>query len=1337
MSFPIQLVGQRMGSYQITELLGSGGMSTVFLAIHPETGHEVALKVLLATVSRNSTLLQRFLREARSAESLEHPNIVTIYDRGVDQGRHYLVLEYVPGGDFHGYIQRNGPLGVSEAIAVVRGVASGLRHAAGRGLIHRDIKPSNILRTPTGEPKIIDLGLALQFEFEDERVTREGTTVGTVDYMAPEQARDSRATSVQSDIYSLGCTFYYLLAGVPPYPGGDITEKLTRHARAPAPDIRDLRPEVPAAVSALLLRMMAKRPEDRFADYDALIAAIDAARSGDGEKGEVIPLVPLEDEEPGTRPRSLEVEGGRRTAAADHATADHEEDELPSLEPLGDLCLDLLGERVSGSRSSAAYEEGSVLPRLGRAEPPGDMGDSTEVEAAEILLASRGHRSLIPWALATSAVAILAIVLVIGVHLILGGPRAVDSTRDGISVLDRVPDDFAADTRPIRSPEPGLAPPGERGHSVTRKVLSPPTSEVVPPKREWHEPDDTEPIPGDSHAQLTATEELRRDLPEWTRAPTPIRPEDPIVVVRRVPDPADGPTTEPTLHQALDGHIGGIVELADDGPLTIDDFRMSGESRIIRARRGHRPTIRIMQSITKTAMEQTAFAYLERKNLTLEGVDLIVDASDLSGRQRALFGCSGGNFTLRDCTITVINPRDTPFTLVRQEPAPSRPQEPAPRPSRIWLERTLVRGSSVTLAELGGGSADLVLDGTAILVGGNAPRALVRVDRREGSAEQRVFFAAALVACPGPIIACDRPEGTVARGKPLAIRAYNSAFGRLQGPGIASIVTVSDGGAAAEREINWAGDRNVFAGWRGFFARGTQPWITVDGLAQVRSTWSATEQGSQEILTAWPLSADPSRSLPVSTKPFLSGDRVSLTEWAPRPGPGLFPKTLEAYPDPEIPEVSAWALVRSDRAPGVGPRPTKQMLFDAEQGRIGRSDGAGMRPSSVAPPDLTMSTSDPGWAGDLGAFLRRNMRPEARHVRVLVVGTGSHRFTPVRLPDGIILEIQVEAAPGAGLPSWSPDQQATGSGMIELHGGALVLSDVILRHDPASGLESLLSLDDAHLVLHRCQVTVPPDSGSTAGDLIRFRAPTTRPMSDHPGNAVFRGPVDRPVCRMIETVLIGHRSAIRAELGRGLVALSNCAVASDETAVGLDPSKVARRAFEADLSLDRCTLVSARSILALGPWRGLGRGPDRPLLVSSRQCAFLTLSETRTREATLLRVDAEAFAGGSLFWQSQGDAYEVDRTIVAGEGTAEPSGPREVRVQWEQFWNSNHLTRPVTALRGSSFRLRERPHPGRLEPPDLILDPQYHPQRPQLDVGADLRSLRIDPRPVRPGARRN
>ncbi len=173
----------------------------------------------------------------------------------------------------------------------------GLEHAARRGLIHRDIKPANILLTPEGEAKIADLGLAVQLDEEDERVTRDGTTVGTVDYMAPEQARDSRATSVRSDIYSLGCTFYHILAGVPPFVGGDVP------GQAPPPRLRDarrtsaqLRPDVPPALAAIVDRMLAKKPEQRYADYDELLAALDSFRAGGAGEDGLLDAIVVDDE---------------------------------------------------------------------------------------------------------------------------------------------------------------------------------------------------------------------------------------------------------------------------------------------------------------------------------------------------------------------------------------------------------------------------------------------------------------------------------------------------------------------------------------------------------------------------------------------------------------------------------------------------------------------------------------------------------------------------------------------------------------------------------------------------------------------------------------------------------------------------------------------------------------------------------------------------------------------------------------------------------------------------------------------------------------------------------
>ncbi len=260
-----------IGSYRLVEPLGSGGMSSVFLARHAETDHEVAVKVLPRYLAKNSTLLQRFIKEAKSAESLEHPNIVAIYDRGSEAGRYYLVLEYVPGGDLHDRVREKGPMGLAESVGVMIQIATGLRHAAGRGLIHRDIKPANLLMTPEGKVKITDLGLALHIEEEDERVTRDGTTVGTVDYMAPEQARDSRAASVRSDIYSLGCTFFFLLTGQSPVHGrGRGREASQPRHRTPA-----RHPPAPARGPRVA---RAARPED---DGQAAREALRRLRSPD------------------------------------------------------------------------------------------------------------------------------------------------------------------------------------------------------------------------------------------------------------------------------------------------------------------------------------------------------------------------------------------------------------------------------------------------------------------------------------------------------------------------------------------------------------------------------------------------------------------------------------------------------------------------------------------------------------------------------------------------------------------------------------------------------------------------------------------------------------------------------------------------------------------------------------------------------------------------------------------------------------------------------------------------------------------------------------------------
>jgi serine/threonine-protein kinase len=225
---------------------------------------------------------------------------------------------------------------------------------------------------------------------------------------------------------------------------------------------------------------------------------------------------------------------------------------------------------------------------------------------------------------------------------------------------------------------------------------------------------------------------------------------------------------------------------------------------------------------------------------------------------------------------------------------------------------------------------------------------------------------------------------------------------------------------------------------------------------------------------------------------------------------------------------------------------------------------------------------------------------------------------------------------------------------------------------------------------------------------------------------------------MLESLLITSGTAVRAEVGRALVALSRCALAAGTDDIELIPSNVARRRFEADLWLDGCTLASQTNIIRMGPWPGLAPGPDRPWLITSLHNAFLGTYERRVSETVLLRADEEAMAQGTVFWQGFGDAVEVDAFTAVGE-TPPPNRPRDVVFQWVNFWGPNHMrevTGPHAGTNLPSVRLLDRPRPGRVEPADLILDPDYHPGRLRLDVGADLFELGISPKNLGSGRRR-
>jgi serine/threonine-protein kinase len=289
-----------LGPYSLLAPLGQGGVSQVYRAWDTARGREVVLKVLRQDLARPTDGIRQFERELRAVTLLNHPNIIKTFDANQEGAIHYFAMEFVEGIDLDKFVKKSGPLPVEQACDFIRQVAQGLQHAHQVGLVHRDVKPANLFlihppvqgkqlsggaiprRGPDPIVKILDWGLARMMPKPGEVIdptgastdTEKGMLIGTADYIAPEQARDASLVDTRADIYSLGCTFYFLLTGHPTFTGTSLMQKLMQHQRSEPPPIQSVRPDVPDEVASILQKMLAKSPEDRFQIPLLVVAAL-------------------------------------------------------------------------------------------------------------------------------------------------------------------------------------------------------------------------------------------------------------------------------------------------------------------------------------------------------------------------------------------------------------------------------------------------------------------------------------------------------------------------------------------------------------------------------------------------------------------------------------------------------------------------------------------------------------------------------------------------------------------------------------------------------------------------------------------------------------------------------------------------------------------------------------------------------------------------------------------------------------------------------------------------------------------------------------------------------
>lgn len=253
-----------LGKHKLLRHLGTGGMSSVYLAENVMLRRREAIKVLPQNKVEDSSYLDRFLREAQAAAKLAHPNIVHTYDIGCEDKTYYIAMEFIEGRDLYQRVRDDGVLGFEVAAKFICQAATGLAHAHEKGLVHRDVKPANLLVDAKGTVKLLDLGLALEKQASSLTIAHGEEVLGTADYCSPEQAINSHDVDARADIYSLGCTLYYVLTGYPPFPEGSLAQRLVKHQLEQPKSILEYRPETPHDLVRICQKMMAKKREERY-----------------------------------------------------------------------------------------------------------------------------------------------------------------------------------------------------------------------------------------------------------------------------------------------------------------------------------------------------------------------------------------------------------------------------------------------------------------------------------------------------------------------------------------------------------------------------------------------------------------------------------------------------------------------------------------------------------------------------------------------------------------------------------------------------------------------------------------------------------------------------------------------------------------------------------------------------------------------------------------------------------------------------------------------------------------------------------------------------------------
>jgi len=1235
----------KVGKYELTTKLGAGGMGTVFLAQDTQLRRKVAIKLLAREKAANPILVRRFQAEAQAAAQLRHDNIVAVYDSGESDGFLYIAMEYVDGQDLYEMVQRRGTIPVKRSIEIIKQVASALQHAHEHKIVHRDIKPSNLLiRRLDKAVKLTDLGLARSVDDTIETgITRAGTTVGTVDYMAPEQARSSQAADIRSDLYSLGCTWYHMLTGTPPYPEGSLTNKLQAHAIKPLPDPRAVNPNVTESLVAVIHRLMAKKPEDRYQSPADLLKDMEGSALTRAAFSQEI-LNAIEDESGHDVPAKIEEPRSDRSGRSERIPrgerADAVEEEAASVEASSSKATPAKGKRGAANLPPPMRRKVVDLPEE---RPPSQLAERLKMVAviAGILAAIGG----IGW-------------LISGVSGVFDSGsnfaaapvnQAVPPAEAAATVVAAAPAPAAgqvpgvAQTAPMLAPTaPGTVPNGASGSPTTAGTASLNADTTTNSAQSGTAANSNaagsaaNPVisPQAIAGIRPSTAELKPT--ETRRGATPLKGGNFTV--------GHGPTTASHFQTLNDALLklppeGGVIRLTGNGPfplsltvpLQLKQLLLLGDPQAL-------------SLIVLTTDPNGQVGRLQvTGDLELSHIHMVLDSDTHPvSAPGAIIQALGSSLLLQDCSFTVLGSQAEKLSVITLENLQQAQQ--------ATLFRTAIRGQVAAGIELKSPAIHASINdswmacGRGSIIRFAAPSGLTP----PGETSRWLRGFGSTWCCDSQLI--DFSAEASHSQRPVTAIVLRDVVGCTTSQSAGSaVLSVADWLQSDVRDtISWKNMNSSFLGFSeliDFGSKSSSQFTTADAWRQF---WRQKVEPQEFLPLPWPAPiADVGLAAPVVF------DRDGL------------PIEVRNAVQNDLPGVSAAWL---------------QLPETLNPARLTAMASRTMLPQ----PRWTTPKEGPLRVDirkqDLGQFLATNEWPDGAVIEA--TGYGLCTTSPVVIT-GKKLKLVFRQAEGGPLRLAPKEASKETSAVFEIRDGVLEIEGLKWEHTEVRPR-------------HPAWVVFSANSGV----IIRnsdFRGPETTPTSPMGFmrlDATPDAPAQRAYLAIINSVLIGPGTLIQTQAGAGRLFLRNSALAAQGTAI--DVKLLAQQQnlfFAADIT--DCTLTATKQVVHIQPASLTETAKTASRWYLDRN-AFVPPGPWKvvaSADPVILRCGLPVLEQKQLQWwgQSNGIAKEY-RTWITVDGSAPLQTIRD-KAAWETTWGAGHDLRLLT---GADGVVLSAPYPGRV-----------------------------------------